>query len=129
VAVLSAGTINRLKEIYPAWMPVSNPVDLWPAVELHGRKKAYSKAFQAVCADPNVDAILFHGFVGGSTSGLDMSKMVETARRAGKPLFGWVMGTRDAAHKFQMHARQVGLPVFGELFRAVECMAAVISRR
>jgi acyl-CoA synthetase (NDP forming) len=129
VAVLSAGTVKQLRRIYPAWMPVSNPVDLWPAVELNGRKKAYSEAFQAVCADPNVDAILFHGFVGGSASGLDMSKMVETARRVGKPLFGWVMGTRDAAHKFQMHAREVGLPVFGELFRAVECMAAVISRR
>ena len=129
VSDLSAGTVERLRAIYPDWMPVSNPVDLWPAVELHGRKKAYREAFQAVCGDPNVDAILFHGFVGGSTSGIDMSKMVETARRAGKPLFGWVMGKRDEAHKFQMFAREVGLPVFGELYRAVECMAAVMRRR
>ncbi|MEJ2166848.1 MAG: CoA-binding protein, partial [Desulfobacterales bacterium] len=129
VADLSADTVAQLREIYPDWMPVSNPVDLWPAVELHGRQKAYKQAFQAVCGDPNVDAVLFHGFVGGAASGIDMLKMVETARRAGKPLFGWVMGTRDAAHKFQMHAREVGLPVFGELYRAVECMAAVISRR
>ena len=129
VADLSAGTLRQLQKIYPDWMPVSNPVDLWPAVELHGRKKAYREAFQAVCDDPNVDAVLFHGFVGGSASGIDMSKMVEMARRAGKPLFGWVMGTRDAAHEFQMHAREVGLPVFGELYRAVECMAAVISRK
>jgi acyl-CoA synthetase (NDP forming) len=129
VADLSRGTIEQLRQIYPDWMPVSNPVDLWPAVELHGRKKAYSEAFQAVCSDPNVDAILFHGFVGGTAAGIDLPKMVETARRVGKPLFGWVMGTRDAAHKFQMHAREVGLPVFGELYRAVECMAAVISRR
>ena len=129
VADLSAGTVKQLQEIYPDWMPVTNPVDLWPAVELHGRQKVYKKAFQAVCGDPNVDAVLFHGFVGGAASGIDMTKMVETARRAGKPLFGWVMGTRDAAHNFQMHAREVGLPVFGELFRAVECMAAVITRR
>ncbi len=65
VADLAAGTVEALKEIFPAWMPVSNPVDLWPAVELHGRKKAYTKAFEAVCADPGVDAVLFHGFVGG----------------------------------------------------------------
>jgi acyl-CoA synthetase (NDP forming) len=129
VADLAAGTIEQLKHIYPEWMPVSNPVDLWPAVELHGRKKAYKEAFKAVIDDPNVDAVLFHGFVGSSASGIDLSKMVETARRAGKPLFGWVMGTRDAAYEFQMQAREVGLPVFGELYRAVECMAAVLTRR
>ena len=129
MADLSPGTVELLEKIYPAWMPVSNPVDLWPAVELNGREKAYREAFQAVCGDSDVDAVLFHGFVGGAASGIDMSDMVETARRAGKPLFGWVMGTREAAHKFQMHARELGLPVFGELYRAVECMAAVLTRR
>ena len=129
LADLSDGSVEQLREIYPAWMPVTNPVDLWPAVELHGREKAYREAFQAVCSDPNVDAILFHGFVGGTAAGIDLAKMVETARRAGKPLFGWVMGTRDAAHEFQMQAREARLPVFGELYRAVECMAAVLTRR
>jgi acyl-CoA synthetase (NDP forming) len=129
VADLSAGTVEQLKEIYPDWMPVSNPVDLWPAVELNGRREAYRHAFQAVCGDPQVDAILFHSFVGGDVSSANVTNLVEMARQAGKPLFGWVMGTRDEAHKFQLHAKELGLPVFGELFRAVECMAAVVSRK
>jgi acetyltransferase len=129
MAGLADETVEQLKMLYPAWMPVSNPVDLWPAVEQHGREKAYRESFRAICDDPNVDAVLFHSFVGGTASGLDLSQMVETARRTGKPLFGWVMGTRDAAHEFQMQAREVGVPVFGELYRAVECMAAVISRK
>ncbi|MBW2429479.1 MAG: acetate--CoA ligase family protein [Deltaproteobacteria bacterium] len=129
VAELSAGTVAQLREIYPDWMPVSNPVDLWPAVELTGRKKAYHHAFQAVCGDPQVDAILFHSFVGGGGSSADVTQVVEMARQAGKPLFGWVMGNRDEAHKFQLHAKELGLPVFGELYRAVECMATVISRK
>ncbi len=129
VADLSDETVEQLKKIYPEWMPVANPVDLWPAVELNGRKKAFRHAFQAVCGDPNVDAVLFHIFVGGDAAGANVTHLVEMARHAGKPLFGWVMGKRDAAHKFQLHARELGLPVFGELFRAVECMAAVISRK
>ena len=129
VADLAPGTVEKLKEIYPDWMPVSNPVDLWPAVELNGRKKAYRHAFQAVCGDPNVDAVLFHSFVGGDVSNTNVTHLVEMARQAGKPLFGWVMGNRDEAHEFQLHARELGLPVFGELYRAVECMAAVISRK
>ena len=129
VAELSAGTVEALKEIYPGWMPVSNPVDLWPAVELHGRKKAYTKAFEAVCADPGVDALLFHGFVGGEAFRPDISNLAEMAKRAGKPMFGWVMGKRSEAHNLQLQAKKAGLPIFGELYRSVECMAAVLSRR
>jgi acetyltransferase len=129
VADLSVSTLEALKEIFPGWMPVSNPVDLWPAVELHGRKKAYTKAFEAVCADPGVDAVLFHGFVGGDAFRPDISVLVERAGRAGKPVFGWVMGNRTETHKLQVQAKKLGLPVFGELYRSVECMAAVFSRR
>lgn len=128
VAELAGSTVDALKQIYPEWMPVSNPVDLWPAVELHGRKKAYNRAFQAVIADPNVDAILFHSFVGGPASRIDLSSMAELASQHGKPLFGWLIGQRSEAHQFQMEARELKLPVFGELYRAVECMAAVLSR-
>jgi acyl-CoA synthetase (NDP forming) len=128
VAELAGSTVDTLKQIFPEWMPVSNPVDLWPAVELHGRKKAYKGAFKAVFSDPNVDAVLFHSFVGGPASQLDMSNPVEMARHSGKPLFGWLMGKRSEAHQFQMNARELGIPVFGELYRAVECMAAVLSR-
>jgi len=128
VAELSGSTVDALNLIFPAWMPVSNPVDLWPAVELNGRKKAYGAAFQAVFADPNVDAVLFHSFVGGPSSRIDMSALVEMARQSGKPLFGWLMGKRSEAHQFQKAAKELKLPVFGELYRAVECMAAVLLR-
>ena len=129
IADLSTGTLEALKEIYPGWMPVSNPVDLWPAVELHGSEKAYTKAFEAVCADPGVDAVLFHGFVGGDAFRPDISVLVEMAGQAKKPIFGWVMGNRTETHKMQLQAKKLGLPVFGELYRSVECMAAVLSRR
>jgi acetyltransferase len=111
-------------------MPVSNPVDLWPAIELNGRKKVYKTAFQAVCADPNVDGVLFHSFVGGIASETDISGLAQIARSAGKPLFGWVMGRRDEVHKYRLHTRELGVPVFPELYRAVECMAvAAVFRR
>ncbi len=128
VADLSAGTKEALKQIFPDWMPVSNPVDLWPAVELHGPKRAYIEAFEAVCNDPKVDAVLFHSFVGGDTYRPELSILAEMARRTGKPIFGWVMGERTEAHRSQVQAKELGLPVFGELYRAVECMAAVLSR-
>jgi len=129
VADLSKNTVNALQKIYPNWMPVSNPIDIWPAVEMHGRKKVYAEAFKAICADPEVDAVLFHSFVGGLAASDNISNLVDMTRAAGKPLFGWLMGKRDDAHQFQLKARELGLPVFGELYRAVECMAAVLLRK
>ena len=128
VADLSSDTARALMKVFPNWMPVSNPVDLWPAIELNGRKKAYQTAFEAVCTDPNVDAVLFHSFVGGIASEADITDLVEVARSAGKPLFGWVMGKRDEVHQFRVHTGELGVPVFPELYRAVECMAAVFKR-
>ena len=128
VAELSAGTAEALTEIFPGWMPVANPVDLWPAIELNGRKKVYKTAFEAVCSDPGVDGVLFHSFIGGIASEADITDLVEIARSAGKPLFGWVMGKRDEVHQFRLHTGDLGVPVFPELYRAVECMAAVFKR-
>jgi acetyltransferase len=53
---------------------------------------------------------------------------MEMAGRAAKPTFGWVMGKRRDVHDLQVQAKELGLPVFGELYRAVECMAAVLAR-
>ena len=129
VAELSSDTRESLKQIFPDWMPVTNPIDLWPAVEVHGRKKAYGRAFEAVCADPNVDAILTHLFVFSSMPNANLLPLVEMANKAGKLLFCWLMGKRSEVHQFKLQAREMGMPAFDELHRTVECMAAVFSRK
>ena len=108
VADLSADTMEALKQIYPGWMSVANPVDLW-AVELHDRKEAITRAFEAVCADPGVDAVLFHAFVGGDAFRPEISTLVEMAGQALKPIFGWIMGKRTEAHKLQLTASPYGI--------------------
>ena len=129
VAELSNDTRESLKQIFPDWMPVTNPIDLWPAVEVHGRKKTYGRAFEAVCADPNVDAILIHLFVFSGVPNANILPLVEMTNKAGKPLFCWLMGKRSEVHQFKLQAREMGMPAFDELHRTVECMAAVFSRK
>jgi acetyltransferase len=129
VAELSDDTRKSLKQIFPDWMPVTNPIDLWPAAELHGRKKAYGRAFEAVCAAPSIDAILIHLFVFSSVPNANLLPLVEMADKSGKPLFCWLMGKRSEVHQFKLQAREMGMPSFDELHRTVECMAAVFSRK
>lgn len=129
LADISRDTRDALKRLYPDWMPVMNPFDLWPAVEQHGAERVYFEAVRAVCADPNVDAVLLHTFVGGFAFTPDMSGMANAAGASGKPLFCWLLGTSDQARDFHVRAQKFGVPVYRELYRAVECMGAVFSRK
>ena len=126
-AILSDQSKERLKTIFPQWMPPSNPIDLWPAVEQHGAEKAYGLAIDAASEDSGVDAIFIHSFAGGFRLTLDLEKLTQKARKMGKPVFCWLIGKQDEARIFQMETQSKGIPVFRELHRAVECMAAVFS--
>ena len=125
LADFSPRTFQQLAEVFPEWMPPSNPVDMWPAVEKNGPKKVYQTAFKAVCSDPGVDAILFHLFLRGMSAPPDISPLVDMARKHDKPLFMWLLGKREEAFEFQKQVQRLGVPVYRELHRAVECMAAL----
>jgi len=127
VADLSTQTLEKLATVYPQWMPPANPVDFWPAIEKNGPEKVYQTAFEAVCSDPGVDAVLFHIFIGGFVQSLDIAPFASIAEKYNKPLFIWLLGKRQEALEFQLHAHEIGVPVFRELKRAVECMAACFA--
>ncbi len=131
VADLADETKRKIQEVFPAWMTVSNPVDLWPAMEKHlGTKRdVLNEALRAVLADPSVDAVLVHVFEGSFLLRANLEDLAEEARKAAKPLFVWLLGRRDEAHQFQLKARELGVPVFQELHRTVECLAVVLRRR
>ena len=58
LASYSPETIDTVARLSPEWMPLGNPLDIWPAVMIHGAHKAYSDALRAVLNDPNVDGVL-----------------------------------------------------------------------
>ena len=130
VAELSPATTDALGHIFPEWMPVSNPVDLWPSIEKYGGGDidVYSIALSVVLNDPNVDAVLLHTYAGNFRIGLNVADVAEQIRAAGKPAFIWLLGRREEFFHFMTEALSYGIPVFHELSRAVECLAAVFHR-
>ena len=128
-ATLSPETKEMLKTVFPDWMPVSNPIDLWPAVEKNGAEAAYGTAIKAACADPEVDALFIHAFAGGFALSIDMDKMKALAGDAGKPIFCWIIGTCEETKDFQIKTQRTGIPVYRELYRAVECINSVFQRK
>lgn len=129
LASLADETKAELSKVFPEWMPVSNPVDLWPAMERHGGVEVFEQAVRAAAGDPNVDAIMIHLFVGGFALHVDIDPLIKIANEAGKPMFGWLLGRRDEARELHFKAQEKGAPLFREIYRATECLSAVFSHR
>ncbi len=106
-AALSPGTIDQVAKLSPGWMPLSNPLDIWPAVMLHGAHKAYSVALKAVMQDPGVDGIIcvaiapLPEFSFLNVSGPLNAVMEEMP--AVKPVVAWIYGpnTREVQKRFE----------------------------
>jgi acyl-CoA synthetase (NDP forming) len=129
IAQLSEKTIDALGTIFPNWMPVTNPVDLYPAMELHGRDPTYNQAISIVLEDPNVDVILVHYVAGLSDQILDLNTLKIRADSVGKAVLFWLIGLREDARSFRLKAQACGIPVYGEISRAVECLSAAVNFR
>lgn len=127
LADFSQTTRERMQTVSPEWMPVSNPADLWPAVEQNGVDKAFGTAIRAACADPRVDAIFIHVFVGGFALNPDIVSLSAEPRAANKPMFCFLLGEREEARGFHITAHKLGVAVFRDLSRCVECMKALFD--
>ena len=131
MAILSATTRSTLEKLFPKWMPVTNPVDLWPAMErqIGADVDVYSHSLEALLDDPEVDAVFLHVFISNPRSRLNLSELAAKVRTAGKPVIAWIIGRRDDTYAFQKEALAHGIAVFTDISRAVECLAAVLGER
>lgn len=127
LASLSPTSFAHLKTVFPAWMAPANPVDLWPGILVNGTHRAYFETLKALVADPGVDAVFAHCFVGGFDLEPDLAAMARLARDAKKPLFCWISGEREAVFRFQSEALELGVPAFREVLRAVDCLGALLG--
>lgn len=95
-AKLSPHTLKRVQALSPPWMPIRNPLDIWPAVMKHGMEKVYAAALEATLKDRNVDGVLCiavapeipeMAFVDATGVIHDMAR-----RFPGKPVVAWLYG-------------------------------------
>jgi acetyltransferase len=96
LSALSPETIQEVAELSPDWMPLGNPLDIWPAVMKHGTRKAYSIALKAVMNDPQVDGVICIAIAPKlpEFSFLEVSKSLNSAIEGlpAKPVVAWLYG-------------------------------------
>ena len=130
MAELSAETKSTLGRIFPEWMPVANPVDLFAALEKQGGTglNVMDYAVKSVLADPNVDAAVLQIFAANFRAPVSFESLAGLIKATGKPVCIWMMGERDEAFRLQKEAQRYNIPVFAEINRAVSCLAALFNK-
>ncbi len=127
LADLAPQTKQRLEALSPPWMPVSNPVDFWPAMEKHGPEITYREGLAALLEDPGVDGIIVHLFAGFGVWFLDMEKILADLPETRKPVLFWVMGHEKGFHPTRLSVEKRGFPVFNEIQRVVKVLAGIFK--
>lgn len=123
IARLSGETRKAVGEIFPPWMPVANPIDLFPAVGVHGRGVVFEQAGSAVLTDPDCDVLLIH-YVAGLDETPDLKAFKTKADQSGKVVLFWLMGRKQGCKRFRQEARALGIPVHEDVGRIAECLLA-----
>lgn len=120
----SSQTVDALKGLFPEFMPPSNPVDLWFAIEKLGMTKALEAALGAPLRDPNIDVAIL--LLAGFEYTLDVveKKVVQRiARECGKPVIVCTLVGYNK-HKNRI-VEELGkdLPVFTSLISGVKALS------
>jgi acetyltransferase len=125
LAALSNETIDQVAALSPGWMPLSNPLDIWPAVMKHGASNVYSLALKAVLNDPDVDGIICIAIAPlPEFSFLDVSEalndVVESSEKD-KPVIGWTYGpnSMEVQKQFESQNRIMIYPTLELATRAL----------
>lgn len=123
----SRGTIDRIQGLSPDWMPLSNPIDIWPAVMKNGMRKGYGIALRDVLADPNVDGVLCVALAlaDAEQEHLGAEEVIqELSEELDKPVVVWVYGPEchETSRRLERHGRALAVP---SLERGVRLLASM----
>ncbi len=105
-ARLSARSLHALQKLSPPWMPISNPMDIWPALMKNGMRTVYDIALRDALSDPDVDGVLCVAL------GLDeehqrffssLEEIQQRSMEAPKPIVVWVYGSHADEVRTRLH--------------------------
>ena len=127
---LKSETMERLKEISPPFIRLSNPVDIFPSATVHGMEFAYREAMEAVLKDPNVDALVSIMILTRELGmpALDfIPKLAKKYRR--KPIYISFSGDQACNEEAKAFLEPRGVPTFPLIEDAFKALDVLVRAR
>jgi len=131
VVNLSEVTVNKLAEVFPAWMPPSNPIDMWPAISVakHGLNEVHSLVLQSVIEDSSVDCILFILMALKELEQIDIDMIINMQVNNRKPMVCWLFGDPKIVNKWRYRFEDHRIPVSSSLSVTIGFLKALVTRK
>ena len=127
---LTKKTMDRLKEISPPFIRLSNPVDIFPSATVHGMEFAYREAMEAVFRDPNVDAVVSIMILTRELGMPSLDFIPELAAKyPKKPLYISFSGDHDCNEEAKAFLEPRGVPTFPLIEDAFKALDIVVRAR
>ena len=132
LAPLSSQAADRFSPLIPPWLPLGNPIDMWPSVMKYGARPMYKTYLQALLDDDQVDAvfciILTPNLPGQEFFDVSDEIIEAAARVPQKPVVVWPYGPdlEKMREKLDASGRVVTLP---SAERGVRLLFALLERR
>ena len=131
LAALSEATLQTVRALSPDWMPIGNPMDIWPAVMKNGMDRVYRTALEAVLQDDHVDGVVCIAIAPHlpGEAYLDASEAIQetAAANPGKPVALWLYGPNQAEIMDRID-QQGTVVAYPSLPRAARSLAALHRR-
>lgn len=134
LAPLSRHTTEAIRDLFPDWIGVHNPLDIWIPVskDLHG---AFPRIMQAVLDDPNVDGVLsiYCSYTQPKYADFDVSEHIRRLSKAypEKPILCWSYGQdiEGTTRKIEADRSSMVFPTLDGAARAMATLAEQGARQ
>ena len=129
VPEVSPATVQRLREISPAYLPMRNPVDIWGSASVKGVEFAYGQGMEAVLKDANIDAVV-SVFMLARESGLPKSYewVLDLAKKyPEKPILISFSADRECVQECTAYLEPRGVPTFQEIEQPFEALSILMQ--
>jgi len=125
MARVSAGTLERLRPVFPPWDMPANPFDLGVTMQFGNPVTVFETLVASLAADPGVDAA--HLQIPDLLLGLPRETfgMFFPLPEAGKPLVIWVAGMEPGDHETLAWLEDHRIPVFPSPEKAIRVLTAL----
>jgi acyl-CoA synthetase (NDP forming) len=124
----STATIEKIKEILPSWASFTNPLDLFPVLEVDV-KESYKTALTAFSLDPNIDAVILIALTTSIMAAMNAVDVFYEYAEQGPPKPTVMCGLLDDEWLKKTTSLELkGIPTYPTIERAVKALAAAYSR-
>ncbi|MHA2154889.1 MAG: CoA-binding protein [Candidatus Hodarchaeales archaeon] len=123
---LSISTTHKLQNLFPDWMPPKNPVDSWPAFEIHGLDEALRQIIPILFESDEIDMILLMVAAMQVAITFDPT-VVRDMKKYNKPLVTYIVGDDAIKSQWTSQIRSEGGVVFDDINTAIEILDLMAS--